>query len=412
MEKKIYRNERSREWSMQQEKVASMKRRCEYNDYTDRGIYMITIAIEGRKPLLGVLTGKAEATEGDDCPNVVLSPLGEKVKECWMNIPHYYPKVEVMKLCIMPDHIHGVLFVHERMECHLGIVIKGFKAGTHKAARELGLMATGNLMATENIMATLSPCTDTDTMGTDTDTMGTDTDTMGTDTGTMGTDTGIKSTGDNAKADNKSGKAVQYTATMLSPSKSRKGSLWEQGYHDRLLRHEGQLGRMFAYLDDNPRRLLLKRDHPGLFKPLGKMMVAGISMDAMGNIGLLNAPVKIQVQCSRHLYPQEIEVLKQKILDEGKKGAVIVSPCISPGERQISTAFLENKLPLIVLLVKGFPPFFKPEPRYLMACAEGRLLMLSPYPWQNEQLKNMRARCLELNDIAAKICEKIKVTDI
>ena len=387
MEKKIYRNERSREWSMQQEKVASMKRRCEYNDYTDRGIYMITIAIEGRKPLLGVLTGKAEATEGDDCPNVVLSPLGEKVKECWMNIPHYYPKVEVMKLCIMPDHIHGVLFVHERMECHLGIVIKGFKAGTHKAARELGLMATENLTATENIMATLSPCTDTGTMGTDT-------------------------TGNNAKADNKSGKAVQYTATMLSPSKSRKGSLWEQGYHDRLLRHEGQLGRMFAYLDDNPRRLLLKRDHPGLFKPLGKMMVAGISMDAMGNIGLLNAPVKIQVQCSRHLYPQEIEVLKQKILDEGKKGAVIVSPCISPGERQISTAFLENKLPLIVLLVKGFPPFFKPKPRYLMACAEGRLLMLSPYPWQNEQLKNMRARCLELNDIAAKICEKIKVTDI
>lgn len=383
---------------MQQEKVASMKRRCEYNDYTDRGIYMITIAIEGRKPLMGVLTGKAEATEGDDCPNVVLSPLGEKVKECWMNIPHYYPKVEVMKLCIMPDHIHGVLFVHERMECHLGIVIKGFKAGTHQAARELGLMATENLTATENIMATLSPCTETGTMD--------------TETGTMDTDTGIKSTGDNAKADNKSGKAVQYTATMLSPSKSRKGSLWEQGYHDRLLRHEGQLGRMFAYLDDNPRRLLLKRDHPGLFKPLGKMMVAGISMDAMGNIGLLNAPVKIQVQCSRHLYPQEIEVLKQKILDEGKKGAVIVSPCISPGERQISTAFLENKLPLIVLLVKGFPPFFKPEPRYLMACAEGQLLMLSPYPWQNEQLKNMRARCLELNDIATKICEKIKVTDI
>ena len=394
MEKKIYRNERSREWSMQQEKVASMKRRCEYNDYTDRGIYMITIAIEGRKPLMGVLTGKAEATEGDDCPNVVLSPLGEKVKECWMNIPHYYPKVEVMKLCIMPDHIHGVLFVHERMECHLGIVIKGFKAGTHQAARELGLMATENLTATENMMATLSPCTETGTMDTETDTMGTDT------------------TGDNAKADNKSGKAVQYTATMLSPSKSRKGSLWEQGYHDRLLRHEGQLGRMFAYLDDNPRRLLLKRDHPGLFKTIKKMMVAGISMDAMGNIGLLNAPVKIQVQCSRHLYPQEIEVLKQKILDEGKKGAVIVSPCISPGERQISTAFLENKLPLIVLLVKGFPPFFKPEHRYLMACAEGRLLMLSPYPWQNEQLKNMRARCLELNDIAAKICEKIKVTDI
>ena len=33
-------------------KKPSMKRRCSQNDYLDRGIYMITIAIEGRRPLL------------------------------------------------------------------------------------------------------------------------------------------------------------------------------------------------------------------------------------------------------------------------------------------------------------------------------------------------------------------------
>lgn len=85
--------------------------------------------------------------------------------------------------------------------------------------------------------------------------------------------------------------------------------------------------------------------------------------------------------------------------------SLIVSPCISPGEKQIATAVLEAQLPLIVLLLKGFPPFFKPQPRYLMACAEGRLLMLSPYPWQNEKIENMRQRCLHLNDIAAEICK-------
>ncbi|MBQ7663340.1 MAG: hypothetical protein IKO17_06045 [Prevotella sp.] len=66
---------------------------------------------------------------------------------------------------------------------------------------------------------------------------------------------------------------------------------------------------------------------------------------------------------------------------------------------------MEAKLPLIVLLLKGFPPFFKPQPRYLMACAEGRLLMLSPYPWQNEKIEYMRQRCLRLNDMAAEICK-------
>ena len=62
-------------------------------------------------------------------------------------------------------------------------------------------------------------------------------------------------------------------------------------------------------------------------------------------------------------------------------------------------------VPLIVLLLKGFSPYFKPQPRYLEACAEGRLLMLAPYPFQNERLTDMRRRCLHLNDLAAAICQ-------
>jgi hypothetical protein len=127
-------------------------------------------------------------------------------------------------------------------------------------------------------------------------------------------------------------------------------------------------------------------------------------MEAMGNTALLEKPTKLQVQCSRHLYQNEIEERKQYFVKAAQQGAVIVSPCISSGEKQIATAILETRLPLIVLLLKGFPPFFKPQPRYLMACAEGRLLMLSPYPWQNEKIENMRQRCLQLNELAAEIC--------
>ena len=116
-------------------KKPSMKRRCNLNDYCDRGIYMITIAIEGRRPLLGRLAG--------DTPEeayVVLSAFGERVKTYWMAIPQFYPQIEVVKLCMMPDHIHGILFVHERIERHLGHVINGFKTGCRKAAREMGII--------------------------------------------------------------------------------------------------------------------------------------------------------------------------------------------------------------------------------------------------------------------------------
>lgn len=39
-------------------------------------------------------------------------------------------------------------------------------------------------------------------------------------------------------------------------------SFFEPGYHDRILRHKGQLRNMIDYVRDNPRRLIIKREHP------------------------------------------------------------------------------------------------------------------------------------------------------
>ena len=131
------------------DKKPSMKRRSEEKDYLDRGIYLITIATEGRLPLLGTLAGNADIKEGPDKPHVILSPLGERVKAEWFGISRYYPQIEVIRLCIMPDHIHGILFVHEKIERHLGHVINGFKAGTRKATRELGITERKAEISTE-----------------------------------------------------------------------------------------------------------------------------------------------------------------------------------------------------------------------------------------------------------------------
>ena len=62
-------------------------------------------------------------------------------------------------------------------------------------------------------------------------------------------------------------------------------------------------------------------------------------------------------------------------------GAVIISPCISDGERQIAREALKRKLPLVTLQNKGFARLQKPVGRYFDACAEGRLLMMAPAAW-------------------------------
>ena len=54
--------------------------------------------------------------------------------------------------------------------------------------------------------------------------------------------------------------------------------LFEKGYDDKILMHEGQLDNWKAYLDDNPRHLLLKLQHPQFFTVLSGMEVAGRSL--------------------------------------------------------------------------------------------------------------------------------------
>ena len=106
----------------------SMLRRLDGHDYRGRSIYQITITLADRsKPRLGNLrwTEKGEAV-------VDLTPLGECVRSCWQQIPRRYPGVSSIALQIMPEHLHGVLFVTHEQKAHLGKIIAGFKIGcTH-----------------------------------------------------------------------------------------------------------------------------------------------------------------------------------------------------------------------------------------------------------------------------------------
>lgn len=54
-----------------------------------------------------------------------------------MSIGEHYPEVRVWATMVMPDHLHGILFVERRMEQPLGMVIKGFKTGCNKSYRRL-----------------------------------------------------------------------------------------------------------------------------------------------------------------------------------------------------------------------------------------------------------------------------------
>lgn len=108
------------------------------HNYQSKGFYHITLVVEGRRPFFGHLVGKADAPSGSPLtPHIELSPLGERIRDCWYAIPHYHPEIKLSTFQVMPDHFHGLLYVEKDMQVHLSEVIKGLKVGCRHAFCEL-----------------------------------------------------------------------------------------------------------------------------------------------------------------------------------------------------------------------------------------------------------------------------------
>ena len=135
------------------------------------------------------------------------------------------------------------------------------------------------------------------------------------------------------------------------------------------------------------------------------MVVAGQSYSTIGNRFLLNHPQRLPIRLSRRLTDEEIEKSVSYYLALARQGAVLVSPAISKGEKAVMRAALNNKLPLIFITSYGFTQFFHPGHQYYDACAEGRLLLLAPWPHQNKKETLTRIQCLQLNSFAQEICQ-------
>ena len=111
----------------------SMKRRRVGHDYLARCIYMITLVVKGRRPLLGTVTGDGE----NEPANLQPSPLGQAVLQALLDIPRFYPQIAIWTHQLMPDHLHAIIFVKERIPVHLGKIINGFKVSCNHAYKEL-----------------------------------------------------------------------------------------------------------------------------------------------------------------------------------------------------------------------------------------------------------------------------------
>ena len=314
-----------------------------------------------------------------------------------------YPQVKIIESQLMPEHMHFVIFVREKLDKPLGALIRGFKAGAAKRWKLLADNGEARHCATE---------------------------------GAPLNNGAIESGNAALKACDPhpgAGVAAAHPCAAKSTAESTIPQ-WAKGFNDTILFRDGQLGAMLDYVRDNPRRLAEKRAKPGHFSrvtmlslPLDGGRING-KFEALGNRHLLNLPL-VQVQCSRRHFAYrripkpgggvkiakdaagepiversspEYQARLDAMLTAASHGAAILSPCISDGEKQIAREALKRNIPLIALKNMGFAKCEKPQGRLFEACANGRLLLLAPAAWPySTQAKAMtRFDATALNRIA------------
>ena len=70
-------------------------------DYSQEGLYFITICCHNRQNLFG------EIVEG----KMQLNDAGHIVHQCWDEIPNHFPHAALDEFVIMPNHVHGIICI-------------------------------------------------------------------------------------------------------------------------------------------------------------------------------------------------------------------------------------------------------------------------------------------------------------
>lgn len=341
------------------------------HDYREPYIYLLTVTVENRRPLLGQVCGDIYTA------HIELTPLGEAVRYELYALCKRYPQLRLLQHQVMPDHVHVILQVTERLPKPLGSFLSSWKiACGHAYARVAGASTP-----TQNKDAGASACPRDKTAGASTDTR------------------------DKGKKFQTSVVPSSCSAALALNEKAPYLRLFAEGYNDRILQGKGQLQRMISYVRDNPRRLLLKHQCRPYFTIHRGVNVAGHTLDAVGNLALLHSPL-MSVHCRRHWTEEEQQAYHNRCLAAAEDGTVLIGAFISKAEQAIAKTVLERQLPLIHLMENGFNDLYKPVGRDFYATAEGRLLQLAPWEYHARRKVISREQCNAMNTLAETIASQ------
>jgi REP element-mobilizing transposase RayT len=344
------------------------------------GTYHITLTVPSRQPLLGTLV----VPDNDPLQaRVERTALGNAIVDELYVMCRHYPAIRIYQFCLMPDHLHAVIRVTRVMDTSIRNVIRGYWQGVKKLGRAYTLsLSSGSSAFSSGSSAVSSEF-----------------------------NSGITAQGSPASPANQN--AAQGSPTAEG-SNGWAFPVFTERPFIRPLSRRGQLKTMMHYVQMNPQRLATKRLMPGFFRVQKGIEIIGRSFDGVGNMALLQSGQydvvhvrSVWVKAAEHGDSQALrDYMNSRVLG-ARKGVVMVSPFISPQEKQVMHVLINEEHPFILLADNGFRDYYKPSDALFDACAAGRVLILSPWPYDADKRHISRADCVSLNNMAEEFCRII-----
>ena len=371
------------------------------HDYREACIYHVTVVCSGRAQILGRIAGTCASDA-----RCVLSPLGFDISREIQAIPaHCATKgrhVQILAKVVMPEHVHFVLYVKERLDIKMQLIMRGFKQGCNKALRKW-LEAAREQEARQGA-------------GQD----------AGQEAGQgagqgAGQEAGLeKPAMPNSREESchdafpnemlLGNAAFLRQLSALARHNERIGTLhalFEEDFDETRLRRRGQLDTMIRYVHNNPSHRWQKMHHRDLLVPMRHIPIAGHDFDAIGNVNLLALP-RQQVHVRSRWTPQERRDYMNRCILQARHGYALVSPFISEWEKAVQDVALKEGHSVVILCDNGFSDFAQCPGNLYEYCLQGQVLLLadSGRPRIERKARISRQECVALNDMTLAICEE------
>lgn len=390
---------------------AALKRNATTNYY--EGYFFITLNTRNYAPILSFITGRPDAPDdAPDAPACEYTELGRKVMAVWQTVPRFHPQVEIIAAEAMPDHFHGLLRLLPGNRKHLGHLVGSFMGGcTHGYWDILGIdWRKDRAERLAKGAHALPPDRDRDHT-----------------CSFRGPSLFVRGYNDMEAV---TPEQVQTKLRYIREQARRaliKGTLRDRflvhrsctarGWTLDTIRRGLRADRFYAHNPDRLEHILLsllpRIPMQQTTAPASSSASSSASPSAspsasspkpllsyVGCSALLSAERKLPLVCHRSDAPF-FERQRDAVLRAAREGAVIVSAFVSPKEREIGRLLLMEQLPVIEVCDNGFGDRYKPVGKSFYACAENRLVQISP--WNYEYCPDLavnREVCLVMNELA------------